>query len=397
MDIIGDDRIGLLVFVDLPFEIICRDIFLLVSFLQLKLSLVATMGSKTIIPSTRPLVIFALLLSSPAAAFNSSPFYLPSINCQRHHHRHHQSQLGLYRKFHERGWITLLPNDTATVADDTYTKEIPPDLRTNSSSPSKTNDNVVIAQLRSTSTFPSLASSSSNCKSVLRLARSAFLETQTTAGDVLLSPMAIHVLNFVLFPNTNIRNVKTKEYIPLPIFGADIVSLPGNKHLVVVDFQPVVDDSSSGEVRLLPMEFSAIESRLKLVHSTLQDTNNAILPWGGDIPEKAARFFSPYALWTRLTEENNDAIHTVETVVWEAFQEYLDLYIDMIRVVQQCVTAGLYEIVSEDGDDTNPVRKGQMDYLEYRRVNDPARPMLRRLYGEEWTERVIDEVLFPNL
>ncbi|KAL3776316.1 hypothetical protein ACHAWO_002710 [Cyclotella atomus] len=338
------------------------------------------MESKTALSSTL-LSVFALLLVSPAAAFISP--YSPFRHCYQ---THHQSQLRLYRKFHERAWITLSPDYT--------NKQIPTDLRSNSS-PVKNSDSNVIAELRSTSTFPSLAPQAND--SVLRLARSAFLETQTTKSDVLISPMTIHVLNFVAFPNANIRDAKTGQYIGLPIFGADIVSLPGNKHLVAIDFQPVLplDESSF----LLPMAFSAIESKLKSIHSSLQSGENAILPWGGDIPPQARRFFSPYALWTRLGGDNDtdDAINKVETFVWEAFQEYLDLYMDMMKVVQQCVSVGLYEIDASLSNDENPVKKGQMDYLEYRRVNDPARPMLRRLYGEEWTERVIDEVLFPSL
>ena len=45
----------------------------------------------------------------------------------------------------------------------------------------------------------------------------------------------------------------------------------------------------------------------------------------------------------------------------------------------------------------NPVWDGQLEYLEYRRTNDPARPMLQRLYGNEWAESVIGDVLFPDL
>jgi hypothetical protein len=29
-------------------------------------------------------------------------------------------------------------------------------------------------------------------------------------------------------------------------------------------------------------------------------------------------------------------------------------------------------------------------------MNDPARPLLKRLYGEEWSERLLSEVLFQR-
>jgi len=54
---------------------------------------------------------------------------------------------------------------------------------------------------------------------------------------------------------------------------------------------------------------------------------------------------------------------------------------------------------NEEGDNVgvSVVKAGHRDYLNYRRENDPARPMLTRLYGNEWTERVISEVLFKMI
>ena len=39
---------------------------------------------------------------------------------------------------------------------------------------------------------------------------------------------------------------------------------------------------------------------------------------------------------------------------------------------------------------------GQNNYLNYRRENDPARPMLSSLFGKEFTESLIKEVLFTT-
>jgi hypothetical protein len=47
-------------------------------------------------------------------------------------------------------------------------------------------------------------------------------------------------------------------------------------------------------------------------------------------------------------------------------------------------------------DDQENRRSHQGEYLEYRLANDPARPMLKSLYGPEWTERLLNEVLFPK-
>jgi phycoerythrobilin:ferredoxin oxidoreductase len=362
---------------------------------------------------------------------------------------HAGSRPGLYRKFHDYAWDRLNGGDGESLLDDT----VPEKLRSNSSpvknAPPGTN---VVATLRSASRFPFLdndnvddvvASSSSSTgggggggvgvgggsrQQALRLSRTAFLETCTPEGDALITNMTIHVLNFVSFPNPRIRVVVRRvrddggvddddddgdtansgggEYLGLPIFGADIVSLPGNRHLVALDFQPVLpprDDDAGGEgpsTLIIPERYSRFDDRLRALHSKYQGGATPPLPWGGDIPGEAARFFSPHALWTRLGGAG--AADAVGTVVWEAYREYVDLYLELMRAVQDDVDSGILEIPpapagGREADAGNPVWRGQADYLEYRRANDPARPMLRRLYGTEWSERVIGDVLFPDL
>ena len=39
---------------------------------------------------------------------------------------------------------------------------------------------------------------------------------------------------------------------------------------------------------------------------------------------------------------------------------------------------------------------GQNNYLQFRRDNDPARPMLKSLFGKKFTESLIKEVLFAT-
>lgn len=305
-----------------------------------------------------------------------------------------QTQTNLYRKFHDYGWDKLLVERGISDID-----TVPEELQTNTSpakgAPDGTN---VVVDVHSISQFPFLEISDDNNNKVLRLARSAFLETQSATNEALINPMTIHVLNFVLFPSPHIRDSSNGHYLGLPIFGADIVSLPGNKHLVALDFQPVLPISNNdinGKIvtSLLPQQYSQFEDKLQKIHAKYQKGPN-LLAWGGDIPEQAERFFSPYTLWTRLVDD--DAIDTVNKVVWEAFQEYIDLYLDLMTAVQSDINTGKLEVV-EGTEEDNPVRDGQLEYLEYRRTNDPARPMLQRLYGNEWSESVIGDVLFPDI
>lgn len=370
--------------------------------------------------------IIIVLAVQICLTFTTDAFFTSSSSSQRHHTTNKYSPIPrlvqyqcnqstysdrnrssirtqLYRKFHDYGWKQLI-SDGNTELD-----TVPEQLKSNTS-PVKgkgTPGTSIVANIRSISKCPCLSTdkAGNHNKSVLRLARSALLETQLPSGDALITPFAIHVLNFVLFPSPHIRDQNQSDgYLGLPIFGADIVSLPGNKHLVALDFQPVlpldngvVGTNEKEQSSLFPHQYSHLEEKLEAIHSKYQNKKSesaSLLPWGGDIPPQAQRFFSPYALWTRLGDEH--AVDTVNTVVWQAFQEYIDLYVELMHAVQEDVHEGKLQVVAQDDGD-NAALKGQIDYLKYRRTNDPARPMLQRLYGNEWAENVIETVLFPDL
>jgi len=336
---------------------------------------------------------FAPLCSSPPYHYHCKVFPQLQPKLEK---SSYTTSLHLYNKFHDYAWEKLNYKDESSTMC-----TVPGNLKTNKS-PVKGSDNNVVACIRSISEFRnSDTRSDDKIKNLeaLRLARSAFLETQTNSSEALISPMAIHVLNFVMFPTPNIRNVSSSAHLGLPIFGADIVSLPGNKHLVALDFQPVLPINNEAELgaKLFPEKYSHLETKLFDIHAKYQqrsdDTTEPVLPWGGDIPPQAMRWFSPYALWTRLGDEN--AMQTVSTIVWDAYREYVDLYFEVLDAVQEDLDNGeLKMTISEE--ENNPVLGGQREYLEYRRINDPARPMLQRLYGKDWAEELINGVLFPT-
>jgi hypothetical protein len=45
-----------------------------------------------------------------------------------------------------------------------------------------------------------------------------------------------------------------------------------------------------------------------------------VLPWGGEFTAESLQFFSPALLWTRPSDRT-----TVQTVILEAFKEYVDV------------------------------------------------------------------------
>ena len=171
---------------------------------------------------------------------------------------------------------------------------------------------------------------------------------------------AASVLNFVINPNST---------YDLPFFGGDLVTLPSG-HLLALDLQPAIKTDEA--------HTNHVWSRLVPIFECWRDQ----LPYGGPIPEEAKPFFSPGFLWTRLPlgTEGDDLI---ESIVRPAFNEYLDLYLEI---------AAKAERVSTERSDS--LLKGQRKYTDYRAEKDPARGMLTRFHGSEWTEAYIHSVLF---
>ena len=184
------------------------------------------------------------------------------------------------------------------------------------------------------------------CSPKLRQIRAAHVQ----GGD------SLQVLNFVIFPQLD---------YDLPFFGGDLVTLPGG-HLIAIDMQPLFQDEAyqaKYTKRILPM-----------FHTYQQD-----LPWGGDFPEEAQPFFSPAFLWTRP-----QATEVVETKVFAAFKDYLNAYLDFVQQAEKVTERQkLMDILA-----------AQRRYIDYRATKDPARGMLTRLYGSEWTEEYIHGFLF---
>ncbi len=167
---------------------------------------------------------------------------------------------------------------------------------------------------------------------------------------------SLQVLNFVIFPQLT---------YDLPFFGADLVTLPGG-HLIALDMQPLFHNAlyqKKYSDRILP----------------LFQRHQEYLPWGGDFPEEAKAFFSPAFLWTRPQETE-----VVETRVFQAFQDYLQAYLNFVKEAEPVT----------DSQRLKEILEAQRSYVAYRAEKDPARGMFTRFYGEAWTEEYIHGFLF---
>ncbi|NJK39711.1 MAG: phycoerythrobilin:ferredoxin oxidoreductase [Oscillatoriales cyanobacterium RM1_1_9] len=167
---------------------------------------------------------------------------------------------------------------------------------------------------------------------------------------------ALQVLNFVIFPELA---------YDLPFFGADLVTLPGG-HLIALDMQPLFHHQAYQDRYTKPL--------LPVFHQYQQQ-----LPWGGDFPEEAKPFFSPCFLWTRPQETEK-----VETLVFEAFKAYLQVYLQFVDQAEPV----------QDANRQHEILQAHRCYAQYRAAKDPARGMFTRLYGSEWTEEYIHGFLF---
>ena len=168
---------------------------------------------------------------------------------------------------------------------------------------------------------------------------------------------SLQVLNFVIFPRLN---------YDLPFFGADLVTLPGG-HLIAIDMQPLFSQNQAYQAKYT-------EPIMPMFHEYQKE-----LPWGGDFPEEAQQYFSPAFLWTRPSETE-----VVENTVFKAFCDYLDAYTNFVEQAQTITAPQQLEAISQ----------AHKSYANYRAEKDPARGMLTRLYGAEWTEEYIHGFLF---
>ena len=151
----------------------------------------------------------------------------------------------------------------------------------------------------------------------------------------------------------------------------DFVSLP-NSHLLVLDFQPSLKIKNQYNNQLLE----------KLVK--LKNQCHSSLPLAEKMSADVSRFFSPGVIWSKLPKgETSDFL--IANQLYNSFKEYLDLYLEILFESKEVNIELQKELIN-----------GQNNYLNYRRDNDPARPMLSSLFGKEFTESLIKEVLFTT-
>ena len=166
------------------------------------------------------------------------------------------------------------------------------------------------------------------------------------------------IFNSVIYPS---------HHYDLPLLGIDFLSFGQVKNLVVMDFQPLFQDSAYLEKYILP---------LKGLHDQYPDLCQ-------DLEMKfydANQYFSRYLLFAKTDAE------TVRTRVFEAFKDYLQLYWQMLETA----------IPLTDEAAIQHVAQAQRDYDQYSAERDPASGLFSSYFGQDWSERFLHEFLFED-
>ena len=198
-------------------------------------------------------------------------------------------------------------------------------------------------------------------KKIVNLYNWASVSERITFSRVLcINSLNYAVLNYLIIPNTNYN---------MPFLGLDFVSLPGY-HLLVLDFQPSIN---------LERQFKKawLDKLLQIKSNFYQQ-----FPLKQEMNQKFSKFFSPGLILMKLPKQK-DSDCLISNQLFDVFTEYLNLYFDV-----------LYQTAKVNEDLKSEIINGQKCYLKFRKEKDPARPMLNTLFGSDFTETLLSDVLF---
>lgn len=168
----------------------------------------------------------------------------------------------------------------------------------------------------------------------------------------------MQVFNSVIYPNY--------QY-DLPFLGIDFLSFGQVKNLIVMDFQPLFQDEIYQAKYIHPLQF---------LHEKYPDLAQGLEMKFYD----ANQYFSKYLLFAKVSPD------VIPTRVFAAFQDYLNLYWDMLENTSPLTAPS----------DMQRVMKAQQEYDQYSADRDPAHGLFSSHFGSEWASRFLYEFLFEE-
>jgi phycocyanobilin:ferredoxin oxidoreductase len=148
----------------------------------------------------------------------------------------------------------------------------------------------------------------------------------------------------------------------LPILGADLVALGRATGMIAADLSPTLPPGPEREHQLAPLAARRAAS--------------AALPSSGALPAWCDAWFSPHALYTRVSSEQAEA-------ATRAYAIFPDEFMELIRQARPRPDQGA------------AVRAAQAGYAAAHRTDDKGLGLLATMFGAAWADRYIDRVLFP--
>jgi phycocyanobilin:ferredoxin oxidoreductase len=153
---------------------------------------------------------------------------------------------------------------------------------------------------------------------------------------------------------------------PIPIFGADLVTLSPDIAMLAADISPVLPAGAERDAQLRPFaERAALRPAL---------------PPGGELPSFCAAWFSPYALFTRVSP-------SAAALAAAAYVDLPPLFAAIARESRPHAPA--YPRADE-------ALRAQARYLEDHRTDDKGLRMIGKVFGQAFADRYIARLLFPE-
>ena len=168
----------------------------------------------------------------------------------------------------------------------------------------------------------------------------------------------LQVLNSVAYP----------DYInEQPLMGIDLLWFGKTSKLVaILDFQPLVQEQDY---------FDRYLKGLKSLRKRFPELSNQEMMRSFD----PHQYFSPWLLFCRGGADQASGL------VSDAFPAFLDCYWSLAEV----------SIARSSKMQPSEVKRLQIAYDQYSAERDPAHSLFTRYFGKEWSDRFLQEFLFP--
>jgi len=164
----------------------------------------------------------------------------------------------------------------------------------------------------------------------------------------------------------------------LPVLGIDLLQFnKAQRHLCIVDFQPMMDDDKSFEDKLAPIrnKYPSLQGEMTDRFYNSQDS-----------------YFSKQMLLGRHNgggSSDNGGSTTARSMVYEdlfpAYQQYLAAHVELVR-----------EQHSKSSTAAAKATGRHRAYDNYSAARDPAHALLAKAFGQDWADDYVYDILFPR-